>query len=41
MDEEYKMGEAALGRTTQEKVLGVTFGGNMKVSGKCGIAASK
>ena len=25
MDEEYKMGEAVLGRTTQEKDLGVTF----------------
>ena len=34
MDEEY----AVLGRTTQEKDLGVTF---MKVSEQCGIAASK
>ena len=25
MDEEYKLGDAVLGRTTQEKVLGVTF----------------
>ena len=25
MDEEYKMGDAVLGRTTQEKDLGVTF----------------
>ena len=27
MDEEYKMGVAVLGRTTQEKDLGVTFSG--------------
>ena len=41
MDEEYKMGDAVLGRTTQEKDLGVTFSADMKVSEKCGIAASK
>ena len=41
MDEEYKMGGAVLGRTTQEKDLGVTFSGDMKVSEQCGIAASK
>ena len=41
MDEEYKMADAVLGRTTQEKDLGVTFSGNMKVSDQCGIAASK
>ena len=40
MDEEYKMGDAVLGRTTQEKDLGVTFS-EMKVSEQCGIAASK
>ena len=32
MDEEYKMGNAVLGRTTQEKDLGVTFSDDMKVS---------
>ena len=32
MDEEYKMGDAILGRTTQEKDLGVTFSADMKVS---------
>ena len=32
MDEEYKMGDAVLGRTTQEKDLGVTFSGDMNVS---------
>ena len=32
MDKEYKMGGAALGRTTQEKDLGVTFSADMKVS---------
>ena len=32
MDEEYKMGDAVLGRTTQEKDLGVTFSVDMKVS---------
>ena len=41
MDEEYKMGDAVLGRTTQEKNLGVTFSADMKLSGQCGIAASK
>ena len=41
MDEEYKMGDAVLGRTTQEKDLGVTFGVDMKVSEQCWIAASK
>ena len=41
MDEEYKMGDAILGRTTQGKDLGVTFSADMKVSEQCGIAASK
>ena len=42
MDEEYKMGDAVLGRNTQEKDLGVTFNSaDMKVSEQCGIAASK
>ena len=41
MDEEYKMGDAVLGRTTQEKDLGVTFSADMKASKQCGIAASK
>ena len=31
-DEEYKMRDAVLGRTTQEKDLGVTFSADMKVS---------
>ena len=35
------MGDAILGRTTQEKDLGVTFSADMKVSEQCGIAASK
>ena len=35
------MGDAVLGRTTQENDLGVTFSGDMKVSEQCGIAASK
>ena len=39
MDEEYKMGNAVLGRTTHEKDL--TFSADMKVSEQCGIAASK
>ena len=30
MDEEYKMGDAVLGRTTHEKDLGVTFSADMK-----------
>ena len=34
MDEEYKIGDAVLGRTTQEKDLGVTFSADMKVSKK-------
>ena len=41
MDEEYKMGDAVLGRTIQEKDLGVIFSADMKVSEQCGIAASK
>ena len=41
MDEEYKTGDAVLGRTTQEKDLGETFSADMKVSEQCGIAASK
>ena len=41
MDEEYKMGDAVLGRITQEKDLGVTFSVDMKVSEQCGITASK
>ena len=41
MDEEYKMGDAVLGRTTQENDLGITFSADMKVSEQCGIAASK
>ena len=41
MEEEYKMGDAVLGRTTQEKDLTVTFSADMKVSEQCGIAASK
>ena len=41
MDEEYTMGDAVLGRTTQEKDLGLTFSADMKVSEQCGIAASK
>ena len=34
-------GGAVLGRTTQEKDLGVTFSADMKVSKQCRIAASK
>ena len=41
IDEEYKMEDAVLGRTTQEKDLGVTFSADMKVSEQCGIAGSK
>ena len=41
MDDEYKIGDAVLGRITQEKDLGVTFSADMKVSEQCGIATSK
>ena len=41
MDEEYKMWDTVVGRTTQEKDLGVTFSADMTVSEQCGIAASK
>ena len=41
MDEEYKMGDVVLGRTTKEKDLGVTFSADMKVSEQCGFVASK
>ena len=37
----HKMGDALLGRTTQEKDLGVTFSADTKVYEQCGIAASK
>ena len=40
-NKKYKMGDAVLDRTTQEKDLGVTFSADMKVSEQCGIAASK
>ena len=40
-DEEYKMGDVVLGRTTKEKDLGVTFNADTKVSEQCGITASK
>ena len=35
------MGDAVLGRTTQEKDLGVTFSADMNVSEQCGIATLK
>ena len=41
MDEEYKLGGAVLGRTTQENYLRVTFSGDMNFSEQCGIVASK
>ena len=41
VDEEYKTGDAVLGRTTQEKDLGITFSADMTVSEQCQIAASK
>ena len=41
MDKEYKMGDAVVGRTTQEKDLGVAFNADMKVSEQCRIAVSK
>ena len=41
LDDEYIMGDAVLGRTTQERDLGVTFSFDMKVSEQCGIAAPK
>ena len=41
MNEEYKIGDAVLGRTTHKKYLGVTFSADMKMSEQCGTAASK
>ena len=41
MNEEYKMGDAVLGRITHEKDLGVTLSADMNVLEQCGIAASK
>ena len=41
MDEEYKMEDDVLSRTTKEKVLCVTLSADMKVSEQRGIAASK
>ena len=34
-----KWRDAIIGRTTQEKDLGVTFSADMKVSKQCGMAA--
>ena len=34
MDEEYKMGDVVLGRTTQENDVVVTFSADMKVLGE-------
>ena len=42
IDEEYKLGDAVLGRTTETKGLtGVTFSADIKASEQCGIAAYK
>ena len=41
VDEEYKMGDAVLGRITTEKDYGFIFSAYIKVSDQCGIAASK
>ena len=41
MNEEYKMGDGVLDRTTEEKDVRVTFSADMKVSEQCTIAASK
>ena len=41
MNEEYKIGGAVLGRTTQEKDLGVTFSADMKVADQCGLLLRK
>ena len=40
-NDEHQMGDAVLGRTTQEKDLRVTFSADMKVSDQYRIAASK
>ena len=37
----YEMGGNILSKTVEEKDLGVTMNGNMKVSEHCRIAASK
>ena len=41
LDVNYKMGDTVLGTTVKEKDLGVTISSDKKVSGHCGIAASK
>ena len=41
LDISYKMGDTVLGTTINEKDLGVTISGGMKVSQQCVIAASK
>ena len=41
MDEEYKMGDAVLGRTKQEKDLGVTFSADMKFHSNVGLLLRK
>ena len=41
MDINYNMGVTVLGTTVNEKNLGITRSADIKVSEKCGIAASK
>ena len=41
MDEEYKIGDAVLGRSTQEKDLGVTFSADMKFQSNVGLLLRK
>ena len=41
MNEDYNMGDAVLGRTTQEQDIRVIFSADMKVSRQRGIASSK
>ena len=41
MDEEYKMGDAVLGRTTQEKDLGVTFNADNITQSNVGLLLRK
>ena len=41
LDVNFKMGDAVLGTSVEEKDLGVTISTDMKVSEQCGIAASK
>ena len=41
LDINYKIGDAVLGTTVEEKDVGITISADMNISEQCGIVASK